>query len=242
VVAASGSAIEFAPVQEATGPEPGSVLRGWLPAVAVLSGVALHAGLGRPPKAGPSWWPRMAFAAVLLATAGVAAHLPALRWVQPRLYGVEDGQLALQRFIEGSAEALGARGGLTILEIEGVVASVVAVLLLTLAAGGVRAVRRCAATAAPADGAGPTRWGMAAVVLLLVMVFALSVSRKTEGASTLLGGALGLTVILSSTLHRLRTLSEGSGRPFSPTPYGAQWGCSRSPTRWRPRPARTTRS
>ncbi|MCA9712316.1 MAG: hypothetical protein KDK70_41150, partial [Myxococcales bacterium] len=133
---------------------------------------------------------------VVVATLLLAASLPALAWALP-VHPTEG--LRLVPLVQGLAEAVGERGGLTIFEVEGAIASALAAIVL----GGAVAMARAGAAAARclAPLAWPRRAGL--VLAALAVAAALVVSRKTAGAAALMPGVIGLTFVLGGGLLRI---------------------------------------
>jgi hypothetical protein len=178
----------------------------WLAAPAVIVGVSMHriSGIsGSPGRDAGGPWLRIGLAGVLTGTLAVALALPAQHWALG--VGARAGSLPLQSLVEGVAEAIGPRLGLHILEIEGVVAGGVCVLLLTACAVAVRSATGVASAAALSAGGRWVAWASMVGVAL-----ALTLSRKTDGGSTFIPGAVGLGLVFFSAVVRL-------GRPRSST-------------------------
>ena len=175
----------------------------WLPVLLVVGGLPrfIRAG-GRGDRLPRSVGPRAVAILVALAAVLVAAHPSALDWVNPDLFGAQD--LSLERWVQGAAEAVGERAGLDIFEVEGAVAAGLLSLLVGAAAGLTRTAGLAGLAAWPGRGVS-LRGKLAVGVLAVVLVAAaLVVSRKTAGASALVPGAIGLTLVLQSGLACLR--------------------------------------
>lgn len=183
----------------------------WTPALA-LGGLGLFAldvadpaSLGGRRAAGVARAVAVPAVLVVVATLALAASLPALQWAFP-VHGRPGA--TLPTFVQGLAEAVGERWGLTIFEIEGALASTVAVLLLggavATVGAGLGGVRRLF----PAAASRPLRLA-AAVGIMVLVAAALVVSRKTAGASALMPGVIGMTLVLGSALTRI----SSPGRP-----------------------------
>lgn len=183
----------------------------WAPVLA-LGGLGLFA-LEGPASKTRSTGPARAIAVpailVVVATLALAAALPALAWVFP-VHGADGA--ALPTFVRGLAEAVDQQGGLTIFEVEGALGATLAAILMggaaAVAGAGLAGMRRLW----PAPAPDPVR-PIAAVVAMVLVASALVVSRKTMGASALMPGVIGMTVVLSSALGRI---SSGS-RPSIPS-------------------------
>lgn len=194
----------------------------YAPLLILLTGLPRfeRAGLADPsvPEPAPGLWGRrVAWAFVAVTCVSVASRLSSLDWVRPSLWGSSEQGLPLQAFVAGAAEAIGERWGLHILEIEGMVASAVAVALLaTIAAGllaGAEVGRRFGWRSTRTDPASLRSRGMGLLTLTAVAVFAaaLIVSRKTLGGAALIPGAVGLLLVLSSTWLLQHRAAPSSG-------------------------------
>jgi hypothetical protein len=148
-------------------------------------------------RAGEHWSARIGAFAIAVVVLLIATHLSALDFIAPQLYGEVDGELALQRFVAGAAEAMGERFGLTILEVEGAIASAIVAGLL----GGLAHALRVAGHAA--RGLQVTRTGLWGILVVALAAAAIVVSRKTLGGAALMPGAIGLTLVLHGGLQVL---------------------------------------
>lgn len=179
-------------------------LRSWL-AVLMLGGALFwFDGTQRPGRAHLGARRGVGVAAIALGVCivVVAGHLEAIAWIEPRLWPSDGGQiLPFERWALQVAEAVGPRAGIGILEVEGAVAAALVGVLLGVCATLGGALRDAAAWIAPPTTTRRARsW---AVALALLAAAALVMSRKTEGASTLLPGAITLSVLLGSSVAML---------------------------------------
>jgi hypothetical protein len=135
---------------------------------------------------------------VVVATLALATALPALPWALP-IHPTEGARWL--DFVRGLAEALGERGGLTIFEMEGLVASTLAAVLL----GGAMATARAGLAASRQLRPGPSPSVLTATLVMggLAVAAGLVVSRSTAGAATLIPGVIGVTLVLVSGVLRM---------------------------------------
>jgi hypothetical protein len=217
-LAGDGAAVQVAIVESARGgvvdgAPPWSLA--WLPALLLVGGIpAFGADADRPERDGGQWAARIAATMVAVTVLLLASNLAGLGFVVPSLHGEVDGELALQQWIAGAAEATGERFGLSILEVEGAIASAVVAGLLGGMGHVVRAVAAAARRLAPEDAdrsrdpLGPAAAGrrsaMLAVLALAASAAAVIVSRKTFGGAALVPGAIGLTLVLQGGLSVCR--------------------------------------
>lgn len=175
----------------------------WLGALVWPAAAALLA-LGEPRR---SWQTHAVRGRALWLFAMLAwlasTDLDASQWVAPSWW-VVDGALepAVLSLADGIA-TLGAPGlsALPIEELETLAAAVLAAPMVVAMVVAIRAVGAAAAAAVDPDrAASRQRWFVVAAVVLAV---ALGVSRKTAGGVALLPAALGVALVLGSTLRRI---------------------------------------
>jgi hypothetical protein len=174
--------------------EAGSV-RSWLPVLAL--GGALwwfhdEPGRGRGVRLGVAG-PALALGVSIVVVAG---HLDAIQWIRPRLWSGE-GELALESWVVAVADAVGPRAGLDILAVESALAAMLVAVLVGACAALASAMGRVGSHLRPTPRRRLAAWP---VLSCLLLAAALVVSRKTEGASTLLAGAITTSVLLGSSL------------------------------------------
>lgn len=184
-------------------------LRAWAPALA-LGGLAIFAVPGPTDTPGPAIARTVAVPAILVVvtTLTVAAVLPALGWAIP--FGRPSGA-ELPAFVLGLAEAVGERGGLSIFEVEGLLAATLAAIL---AGGAVAVVQAGVGTArrlAPSSEA--SKVTMVTALAILGIAAALVVSRKTAGAAALMPGVVGMTLVFGSALARISRRADRRAIP-----------------------------
>jgi hypothetical protein len=176
----------------------------WLPALAILGGLAWFIEPGAPRSAAAdetssTMWRNATAAIVLLVTLAAAAHLGALTWWRPDWAG--QGGQPFERFVIEVAQAIPLPPS-RIAYVESAVAGVFVVLLLGIGAAALVAVHNLVAgsLAPPAAAAKIARWPALAVLAVVVIAACLVVSRKTAGASTLVPTAMALHALLSTGL------------------------------------------
>ncbi len=214
-IAGDGAAVQVGLVES---PPAGASppLWAWLPALLLLGGIpSVGADTTPAQREGEQWGVRIVAAILGVVVLLVASNLTALDFVTPQLWGERDGELALQAFVGGAAEAMGERFGLTILEVEGAIASAVVAGLVGGLAHALRAVAAAARTVAvaqtdPGRDAG-RRSALLGLVGVTLAAAAVVISRKTLGGAALLPGAVGLTLVLHGGLQVL----AGQGRRAS---------------------------
>lgn len=177
----------------------------WTPALLLLAGMPEIRA--RAAGAGTTW----TAAAIVVATAAVAASVAHSGWMVPQL-GLGAGQ-PLERWIVGAADVLSTARGLDVFEAEHGIAAMIVALL----AGGVLAIVARAAVSiaqhSPVLQPVPERVRVPLAVIAIAAAAASFVwSRKTLGGATLVPGAIGLTVVLHSGLAwaRSRTPLRGA--------------------------------
>jgi hypothetical protein len=173
-------------------------LEPWLPAFALCFGLVeldrvKHAD--RRSSGGSRWWPGLVFVPVVVVTTTLAGALSAHTWIRPSLRS-HDGTFALEALVEHVADRLAVRGGLDVLEMEGAVAASFAVALLAMLAYMPAVV---SGALVRDSGRARSRRLLVAAMVLVPAAF-LVVSRKTEGASTLVPGAIAMAAVLASGL------------------------------------------
>lgn len=178
----------------------------WLPALLLLAGMPEIRA--RAAGAGTTW----AAAAMVIATAAVAASVARSGWIVPQLApGVGEGQ-PLEPWIVGAADVLSRARGLDVFEAEhGIAAMIVAML-----AGGALAILARAGGSIAHHSPGLQRVPeLARVPVAVIAIAATSASfiwsRKTFGGATLVPGAIALTVVLHSGLAWARSRSPLRG-------------------------------
>jgi hypothetical protein len=139
----------------------------------------------------------------------VAGHLDAVAWIQPQLWASEGADtLPLERWVLEVANVVGPRAGLDILEVESAISAMLVAVLVGACAALGGALRGAVTRLRPSSHEG--RSGAWLVVVVIVVAAALVISRKTEGASTLLAGAIASSVLLGSSLALLARSRVGA--------------------------------
>ncbi len=160
----------------------------WLP-VAVVAFAAWAGGRGPRSGASVTW---LGAAAVAVGTLAVGRTVAADAWVRPDLAGSADA-LPLSTWVRQLAETIGERAGLSIFEVESVIACIAVAIVAGALVGmlsGVTAI------------VGPTRRrdGLLASLGVVAVACALVVSRKTAGGTALVPVAMAAATVLSSGL------------------------------------------
>lgn len=184
----------------------------WLPLFVLVADLhGLGARISPPPagSVGSPRWGRLVPIPLLVATLLVAGGLSASTWVTPHV-GIGEG-LPLARWVEGLADTLAGTWGLSIGEIEGAIAATGVAILLAMAVALSSTVGALTHAAWPEIG-GRKLARLAPLAGLVLVAAALVVSRKTEGAATLVPGAIGLCLVLQSGLACLARVRLGGAR------------------------------
>lgn len=188
--------------------EPGGALRwaAWLPALLLLAGMPEIRA--RAAGAGTTW----IAAAIVVATAAVAASVARSGWIVPQLTPGTGGGQPLEQWIIGAADVLSSARGLDVFEVEHGIAAMVVALL----SGGALAILARAGVSIAQHAPPLQRVPAAARVPVAVLAIAAATasfiwSRKTFGGATLVPGALALTVVLHCGLAWVRSRSPLRG-------------------------------
>lgn len=200
--------LAIAPIEDAVLPLPKAGLGAGAIVLWVLGGLPRLPGAS--PSAARTDSPTafgLGVAAVAVCTLAAASSLASTSWTWPALF-TDGGELALERFVIGVAEhgydPIATTMGWSVFELEGALAGV---LVALLTCGVFALLSRGASLVADASAPRAGRSRHYAVVrsaaLIVALAAAFVVSRKTGGGSSLLVGAVALTVLLQSSLSLL---------------------------------------